>query len=72
MNIVAKELEKYIQERCNFKVKVFEQENFGEYLFQFSIFNGKINITYKIDYSKSFEENFSSIKKELLYVIFKS
>lgn len=72
MNIVAKELEKYIQERCYCKVKVCELENFGEYLFQFSIFNGKINITYKIDYSKSFEENFSSIKKELLYVIFKS
>lgn len=67
----AKELEKYLQENCNFKVQIFDSEVIGTYIIDFSLFSGTIQIKYKIDYSKSIEENLSNIKYKVLYTIFK-
>lgn len=72
MNYAIEQFGKFVEENCNYKIKILETENFGVYDFYFWINNGTIKVTYKIDYSKSFEENLSSIKYKLLYVIFKS
>jgi len=71
MNYAIEQFGKYVQENCNYKIRILETENFGLYDFYFEINNGTIKLTYKIDYSKSFEENLSCIKYELLYKIFK-
>ena len=64
------DFEKYISEKCNYPIKIIETENFGIYNFKFSFF-GTVSVKYKIDYSKSKEENLSNLKYKLLYTIFK-